>query len=292
MKAPAVAPRPEAVIKAEGFWIRTGRAFVRHRTAVLAGVVLAVVVLLALAAPLVAPYPPDYIDLAARARPPGPEHPLGTDRLGRDIASRLLFGARVSLFVAATAILLATALGTLVGLVAGYFGGWVDAVLSRTVDALLSMPTFFILVAVQSLLPPSVWNVVGIIGLTVWLGLARVVRGQVLSLREREFILAARALGVPTGRVITRHLLPNVVGPVIVFATLGVADAILIEAALSFLGLGIPPFEASWGNMLTDGQVAALSGAWWIPLFPGLVILITALAVNLVGDGLQQAVLR
>ncbi len=292
MKAPAVAPRPEAVIRAEGFWIRTGRAFVRHRTAALAGVVLAVVVLLALAAPLVAPYPPDYIDLAARARPPGPEHPLGTDRLGRDIASRLLFGARVSLFVAATSILLATALGTLVGLVAGYFGGWVDAVLSRTVDALLSMPTFFILVAVQSLLPPSVWNVVGIIGLTVWLGLARVVRGQVLSLREREFILAARALGVPTGRVITRHLLPNVVGPVIVFATLGVADAILIEAALSFLGLGIPPFEASWGNMLTDGQVAALSGAWWIPLFPGLVILITALAVNLVGDGLQQAVLR
>lgn len=292
MKAPVVAPRPEAVIRTEGFWVRTGRGFVRHRTAVLAGVVLATVVLLALAAPIIAPYPPDYIDLAARARPPGPEHPLGTDRLGRDIASRLLFGARVSLSVAAMATLLATALGTLVGLVAGYFGGWVDAVLSRTVDALLAMPTFFILVAVQSLLPPSAWNVAGIIGLTVWLGLARIVRGQVLSLREREFILAARALGVPTGRIITRHLLPNVVGPVIVFATLGVADAILIEAALSFLGLGVPPFEASWGNMLTDGQAAALAGTWWIPLFPGLVILLTALAVNLVGDGLQQAVLR
>jgi peptide/nickel transport system permease protein len=241
---------------------------------------------------LLAPYPPDYIDLGARARPPGPDHLLGTDRLGRDIASRLLYGARVSLFVAGTAILLATVLGTVVGLVAGYLGGWVDVVLSRTVDALLSMPTFFILVAVQSLLPPSVWNVVGIIGLTVWLGLARIVRGQVLSLREREFILAARAVGASTGRIIVRHLLPNVAGPVIVFATLGVADAILIEAALSFLGLGVPPFEASWGNMLTDGQVAALSGAWWIPLFPGLVILITALAVNLVGDGLQQAVLR
>jgi len=241
---------------------------------------------------LLAPYPPDYIDLGARARSPGPDHLLGTDRLGRDIASRLLYGARVSLFVAGTAILLATVLGTVVGLVAGYLGGWVDVVLSRTVDALLSMPTFFILVAVQSLLPPSVWNVVGIIGLTVWLGLARIVRGQVLSLREREFILAARAVGASTGRIIVRHLLPNVAGPVIVFATLGVADAILIEAALSFLGLGVPPFEASWGNMLTDGQVAALSGAWWIPLFPGLVILITALAVNLVGDGLQQAVLR
>jgi peptide/nickel transport system permease protein len=292
VRAPTFRSAPRTALKAEDGWTRTARAFVRHRTAFLAGFVLGAIVLLALGAPLIAPYPPDYIDLAARARPPGPDHLLGTDRLGRDIASRLLYGARVSLFVAGTAILLATVLGTVVGLVAGYLGGWVDVVLSRTVDALLSMPTFFILVAVQSLLPPSVWNVVGIIGLTVWLGLARIVRGQVLSLREREFILAARAVGVPTGRIILRHLLPNVAGPVIVFATLGVADAILIEAALSFLGLGVPPFEASWGNMLTDGQVAALSGAWWIPLFPGLVILITALAVNLVGDGLQQAVLR
>ncbi len=292
MKARTLPPGSDAPLRAESPWARTGRAFARHRTALLAGLVLGVVVLLALLAPVLAPYPPDYIDLAARARPPSPEHPLGTDRLGRDIASRLLFGARVSLFVAAAAVLLATCLGTLVGLAAGYFGGWVDAVLSRTVDALLSMPTFFILVAVQSLLPPSVWNVVGIIGLTTWLGLARIVRGQVLSLREREFILAARALGVPTGRIIARHLLPNVAGPVIVFATLGVADAVLIEAALSFLGLGVPPFEASWGNMLTEGQVAALSGAWWIPLFPGLVVLITALAVNLVGDGLQQALFR
>lgn len=292
MRAPTFRSAPRTTLKAEGDWTRTARAFVRHRTAFLAGFVLGVIILLALGAPLLAPYPPDYIDLGARARSPGPDHLLGTDRLGRDIASRLLYGARVSLFVAGTAILLATVLGTVVGLVAGYLGGWVDVVLSRTVDALLSMPTFFILVAVQSLLPPSVWNVVGIIGLTVWLGLARIVRGQVLSLREREFILAARAVGASTGRIIVRHLLPNVAGPVIVFATLGVADAILIEAALSFLGLGVPPFEASWGNMLTDGQVAALSGAWWIPLFPGLVILITALAVNLVGDGLQQAVLR
>jgi peptide/nickel transport system permease protein len=266
-------------------WFR----FRQNRLAMVSVGVLLAIVLSALAAPVLTPYDPTYIDVGKKELAPGPDHPFGTDRLGRDIFSRAVWGARVSLGVALLAVSLGSLIGVLLGAVAGYTGGTLDAVIARTIDAMLAMPTFFLLVTIQSLFPPSVANVVFIIGATSWMALARIVRGQFLLMRGREFVEAARALGAGPGRIIFRHILPNVSSQIIVFFTLGVADAVLVESALSFLGLGVPPYQPSWGNMLTDGQVGILGGAWWVAFFPGLMILLTALSVNFVGDGLQES---
>ncbi len=290
---PASVAARELALPAVSRWRRSGRVFLRHRLAVAGAVVCALVVSAALLAPRLAPYDPAYIDLLEKARAPSPAHPLGTDRLGRDILSRLLYGAQVSLAVGGSAITLAAVLGLLAGGLAGYWAGsWVDVAISRLIDLLLALPTFFLLVAVQSILTPSAINVIAIIAATAWMALARIVRGQILSLREREFVVAARALGASPLRVLAHHLLPNLAPQVVVFATLGMADAILVEASLSFLGLGVPPYQPSWGNMLIDGQIGVLAGQWWIALFPGLAILTTALAVNLAGDGIQDALFR
>ncbi len=242
----------------------------------------------ALLAPFVAPYSPSRIDLTIAGAPPGGAHLLGTDTLGRDLLSRALHGARVSLAVGLAAAALSALLGVTLGLVAACKGGWIDALVTRLVDAGLAIPAFFLLIALQSVLGQGVANVILMVSLVGWMTVARVVRALTLGLREREFVLAARALGCSTNRIVLRHLIPNLAGHIVVLFALGVADALLIESALSFLGMGVPPSEPSWGNMLADAQAAILSGIWWAAALPGVLIMGTALAVNLVGDGLAQ----
>lgn len=270
---------------ARRFWWR----FRQHRLALASLVVIGLLGLVALFGPVLAPYDPEYIDVLQKSQPPGDGHLMGTDRLGRDIFSRLLYGARVSLAVAFSATAIAALVGITLGSLAGYGPRWLDSGISRLVDVALALPTFFILVTIQSILPRSALNVILIVGLTTWMGPTRIVRSNLLSLKRRDFVDAAVVAGATPARIVLRHLLPGVSSQIIVFLTLGLADAILIEAALSFLGLGIPPYQASWGNMLNDGQVSILAGQWWIPLFPGLAILIASLAFNLFGDGLQES---
>ena len=252
----------------------------------------AVMMLLLIALPAAAPWisPANYADqnLTERLSPPSARHWLGTDDLGRDVLSRMLWGTRVSLVVAFVAVGISTFFGTLVGLIAGYFGRWADAILMRFVDILLCFPTFFLILMVIAFLEPDIVNVMIVIGVTSWTGLARLVRGEALSLRERDFILAARALGASNSRVLFVHLLPNVAAPIVVSATLGVGGAILTESALSFLGLGVQPPDPSWGNMLSAGK-DYIYFAWWLSVFPGLAILTTVMAFNLFGEGLRDA---
>ncbi len=242
-----------------------------------------------LAAPWLAPYDPNFIDLKAVLMPPSAAHLLGTDPLGRDVLSRIIYGSRVSLKVGFVAVGLATLVGLLVGSLAGFYGGWVDQVLMRLVDLMLCFPTFFLILAVIAVLEPSIGNIMAVIGLTSWMGVARLVRAEFLSLREREFVVAARALGASDARLILRHMLPNALAPVMVSATLGVAGAILTESALSFLGLGVQPPTPSWGNILTAGK-DNIEIAWWLSSFPGLAILVTVMSYNLLGEGIREAI--
>jgi peptide/nickel transport system permease protein len=242
-----------------------------------------------LLAPWLAPYDPNFIDIQAILVPPSSIHLMGTDSLGRDVFSRILYGSQISLKVGFVAVGLATLIGVFLGAVAGYYGGWVDNLLMRAVDLMLCFPTFFLILAVIAILEPSIWNIMIIIGLTSWMGVARLVRAEFLTLREREFVQAARALGARDGRIIFRHLLPNALAPVMVSATLGVAGAILTESALSFLGLGVQPPTPSWGNILTAGK-DNIEIAWWLSVFPGLAILITVMGYNLLGEGIREAI--
>ena len=248
---------------------------------------LAALALCAAAAPLVAPYEPAQQDLTHRLMPPSAAHLLGTDDLGRDVFSRLIYGIRISLTVGFVAVGIATIIGTLLGIASGYFGGIVDIVIMRLVDIMLCFPTFFLILLVIAFLEPGIYNVMIVIGLTSWPGLARLVRAETLSLRHREFVQAAELLGLPRRRIFLVHILPNVISPVIVSATLGIADAILTESGLSFLGLGVQPPGTSWGQMLTAGK-DYIYVAWWLSLFPGLAILFTALSFNLIGEGLRD----
>jgi len=240
-------------------------------------------------APWLAPYDPNSINLKEVLMPPSPAHYLGTDTLGRDVLSRIIYGSRVSLKVGFVAVGLATLIGLFVGALAGYYGGWVDQGLMRLVDLMLCFPAFFLILAVIAVLEPSIWNIMVVIGLTGWMGVARLVRAEFLSLREREFVTAARALGASDARLIMRHMLPNALAPVMVSATLGVAGAILTESALSFLGLGVQPPTPSWGNILTAGK-DNIEIAWWLSVFPGLAILVTVMSYNLLGEGIREAI--
>ncbi len=259
----------------------------RNRMAMAGAAIVLAMFLLALLASMIG-RDPGAIDIAHRLQSPSFAFPLGTDDLGRDVLVRILYGARISLLVGFVAVGIATFIGILLGAMAGYYGRWIDSLIMRFVDIMLCFPTFFLILAVIAFLKPSIWNIMIIIGLTSWMGVARLVRAEFLSLRERDFVLAAQAIGARDARIIFRHILPNAMSPVLVSATLGVAGAILTESALSFLGIGVQPPTPSWGNMLIAGK-QTLGTAWWLSVFPGLAILITVLGYNLLGEGIRDA---
>ncbi len=264
------------------------KKFTSNRFAATGALIVLALFALSFLAPYITPYSPDDLDAYRVLLPPSADHWMGTDELGRDVLTRIIYGARISLKVGFVAVGMAAFLGTIAGLLAGYFGGWLDQLLMRLVDIMLCFPTFFLILAVIAMLEPSIWYIMIIIGLTGWMGVARLVRAEVLSLRERDFVVAARCIGASHTRIIFRHILPNAMSPVFVSATLGVAGAILTESALSFLGIGVQPPVPSWGNMLTAGK-DYLEFAWWLSLFPGVAILVTVIAYNLVGEGLRDA---
>lgn len=275
----------------DSFWMLALRRFLRHRLAVSGLIAMAVIAVLAAGAAYVAPHSPTALDPVAFQAAPSGTHPLGTDSVGRDVLSRLIYAARVSLAVGVGAVSIYVLIGTAVGAVAGYYGGGVDLVLSRMMDIMLSFPPLIIILFAVSIFGrPSLWNVIIVLGLLGWPALARLVRGQFLALRGLEFVLAARATGASDTRVVLRHVLPNALAPVLVAATFGVANAILIEAALSFLGLGVQPPTPSWGNMLTDAQsLTVLERMPWLWVPPGFMILTSVLSINFIGDGLRDA---
>jgi peptide/nickel transport system permease protein len=265
-----------------------GRRFKKNRLALVGLAMLVVLCGLALLAPWIAPYKPTAIDLFNTQVAPSRDHLLGTDELGRDALTRMMYGARVSLSVGLAATGISTLVGVALGAIAGYYGGLVDNLIMRFVDVMLSFPTLFLLIILAAYFKTTVPSVMAIIGLTGWMGVARLVRGEFLSLKEKEFTEAARALGVRDGRIIFRHILPNAMAPVIVSAILNVGYAIIYESALSFLGVGIQPPAASWGNMLTNAQDYIWNSPW-LAIWPGFMIFLTVLAFNFVGDGLRDA---
>lgn len=249
--------------------------------------IIGILALCALFAPLISPYDPSAIDGNNLLMAPTFAHPLGTDSLGRDLLSRMFFGGRISLTIGIIAVGIAVFLGVILGSWSGFYGGWADSVIMRFADIMLCFPTFFLILAVVAVLEPSIFNIMIIIGATSWMGPARLIRGEILSLKEREFIQAEQALGASNSRIILFHLVPNAIGPVLVNATLGIASAILLESSLSFLGLGVQPPVASWGNILTEAK-STLGTAWWITVFPGGAILLTILGFNSIGEGLKK----
>lgn len=258
-----------------------------NRTLIIGTFIISVFVLIAILAPLISPYDPSQINVKSLLMPPSNAHLLGTDSLGRDILSRMIYGARISLSIGLIAVGIATLIGLILGALAGFYGGLIDAIIMRFVDIMLCFPTFFLILAVVAILEPSIFNIMIIIGLTSWMGPARLIRGEILSLKEREFIQAERAIGASNLRIIIRHLIPNAMGPVLVNATLGIAGAILLESGLSFLGLGVQPPVSSWGNILIESK-STLGVAWWITVFPGFAILITILGFNFIAEGLKE----
>lgn len=264
------------------------KRFSRNRLSVIGAAAVFCLITVALLAPLISPYNPTSIDVHNVLSPPGRAHLLGTDELGRDVLSRMIWGSRVSLKVGFIAVGIAILIGIIVGASAGFYGGKADAVLMRFVDIMLAFPTFFLILAVIAILEPSIFTIMMVIGVTGWMDVARLVRAEFLTLKERDFVTAARALGASDLRLIFSHLLPNALSPVFVAATFGVAGAILIESGLSFLGLGVQPPNPSWGNILTAGK-DNIEVAWWLSVYPGLAILITVLSYNLIGEGLRDA---
>jgi peptide/nickel transport system permease protein len=255
--------------------------------------VLAIVIAVAIAAPWLAPHDPTFIDVGERLKPPtwspggSPRYILGTDSLGRDVLSRLIFGSRVSIVVGLTVVLISGSIGVTLGLIAGFRGGWIDDVIMRLVDIQLSFPFLLLAIAFLAVLGPGLGNVILVLAIWGWVPYARVVRGETLALREQEFVLASRSVGVRSFGIVFRHILPNTWAATIVIASLSVASTILAEASLSFLGLGVKPSVPTWGGMLADGR-QFITRAWWIVTFPGVAIMLTVLCINLVGDWLRD----
>jgi peptide/nickel transport system permease protein len=266
------------------FWKR----FLKNKMAVAGSLVVLLLFAVSLLAPWIAPCDPSAIDLKQILAAPSSAHPFGTDQLGRDVLSRMIWGARISLKVGFVATGIAILLGAILGAVSGYYGRWVDAVIMRFVDIMLCFPAFFLILAVIAILEPSIWNIMIIIGLTGWMGITRLVRADFISLKERDFVLAARVIGASDRRIIFIHILPNAMASILVAATLGIAGAILTESALSFLGIGVQPPTPSWGNILTAGK-DNIDIAWWLSLYPGLAILVTVLGYNLLGEGIRDS---
>jgi peptide/nickel transport system permease protein len=266
------------------------RKYMKNKLAVFSAIILLLIIGAAIFAPLIAPYDPSEQHLLEALSPPGEKYLLGTDDLGRDTLTRLLYGAQVSLLVGFTSVAGSIFIGTVVGAIAGYFGGMIDAILMRFVDVIISFPSLFLLITLVTIFEPSLLTLIIVFALFGWTGTARLVRGEFLSLRSREFVLAAKTMGIRSWRIIFSHILPNAMGPIVVSATLGIGGVILAETALSYLGLGIQPPKPSWGNMLQSAQsLKIMIEAWWFTLFPGLMILITVLSFNFVGDGLRDA---
>ncbi|RNB80970.1 ABC transporter permease [Brevibacillus panacihumi] len=271
------------------------KRFKKNKLAMVGAVILCLLVLAAVFAPLISPYDP-YSSVKNQAgmlnvmAPPSGEHWLGTDSLGRDIVSRLIYGGRISLSVALVAVAISTCIGVLLGLLAGYYGKWVDAIIMRITDIVICFPVLFLVISVSTMLTPSIYNVMIIIGLVSWTTMTRLVRGEVLRIREMEYVEAVRALGQNNLVIVFKHVLPNIMAPITVQATLQTAEAILTESALSFLGVGVQQPIPSWGNMLQDAtSIMVLQFKPWIWAPPGIAILLTILSINLVGDGLRDA---
>jgi peptide/nickel transport system permease protein len=256
-------------------------------------IIITVIALTAIFADYLAPHNPEVGNLTARFHPPfwqhggSTDHLLGTDQLGRDVLSRLIFGARVSMVVGFTAVIFAGVIGTVLGILAGYLGGWVDQVIMRITDAWLALPALTFAIFLAAIVGPSMWNIVIILGAVYWTRYARIVRGEVLSLKEREFVRLAVVAGCSKWSIMRRHILPNVVNSAIVLATLMLGVVIVTEASLSFLGVGVPPPEPAWGLMLSDGKQGLMVGYWWLTVFPGVCIMLMVLSANLIGDWLR-----
>jgi peptide/nickel transport system permease protein len=262
--------------------------FKHNRPAVIALCTILLIALMAIFAPLISPYDPTAIDVYNVLSAPDSAHLFGTDELGRDVLTRMMWGARVSLKVGFVAVGIAITIGILIGSLSGFYGGITDSVLMRFVDIMLCFPTFFLILAVIAVVEPGISTIMMVIGFTGWMDVARLVRAEMLTLKERDFVMAARSVGATDMRIIFRHILPNALSPVFVSATFGVAGAILTESGLSFLGLGVLPPDPSWGNILTSGK-DYITVAWWLSVFPGFAILFTVLSYNLVGEGLRDA---
>ena len=266
------------------------KKFLRNKLAVVGAVLLIIISGVAIIAPLIVPYDPLYQNVSNKLAEPSKDAWMGTDHFGRDIFNRVLYGARVSLSVGFLAMLFSLVIGVLVGAIAGFYGGWIDALLMRLVDVLISFPNIFLLIALIGIFSPGIEMLILILGSLGWMGVARLVRGEFLSLRTRNYVLAAKTIGMKNSAIIFKHILPNAIGPIIVVATLSVGNIIIAESTFSFLGLGVQPPTASWGNMLQAAQdYTVMRTAWWYPMFPGIMILVTVLSLNFVGDGLRDA---
>ncbi len=263
------------------------KELLKNRMAFAGLIFILAMLIFAVFAPAIAPYDPARIDAGNILSAPSRSHIFGTDMLGRDIFSRIVYGSRISLSISFIAVGIAVIIGIFFGSIAGYYGGRVDSIIMRFVDIMLCFPAFFLILAVIAVLEPSIFNIMAVIGLTSWMGVARLIRAEVLTLKERDYVAASKVMGAHDPWIITKHLIPNAIGPVLVSATLGVGGAILIESALSFLGIGVQPPTPSWGNILMDGK-STLGVAWWLTVFPGLFILMTVLAYNLLGEGLRD----
>jgi len=267
------------------FWQR----FKKNKLAVSGGIIVLILFFIATLASLISPYDQTDIDRKQILESPSLHHPFGTDDLGRDVLSRMIWGSRISLSVGFVAVGIATLIGMILGALSGYYGGWTDRIIMRFIDIMLAFPTFFLILAVIAFIGSGIWNIMIVIGFTSWMGVARLVRAEFLSLKEREYVLAARALGLSDVRIIFRHIMINSMAPVLVSAVLGIASAVLVESALSFLGIGVQPPTPSWGNILTLGK-DNIQIAWWLSVFPGLAILITVLGYNLLGEGIRDSI--
>lgn len=286
----ALTPGLELTVKGESLWIKARKRFFRHKLAMAGLVVLSTLILMAVLAPAIERYSPIELNLDAMSNAPSGAHWLGTDTTGRDVWSRIVHAGRVSLSVGLVAVSISILIGVVIGSLSGYAGGTVDLLLMRFTDMVMTFPSLVMIITVASVLGPSIYNTMIVIGILTWPGIARLVRGQFLSFREQQFVLAARSIGVPPIQIMFRHLFPNVISSVTVAATFGMANAILQEASLSFLGLGVQAPTPSWGNMLRDAQtLSILEGMPWLWLAPGIMIALAVLSINFIGDGLRDA---
>jgi len=259
----------------------------KHNLAMAGLVILIPMFVCAIFAPYISIHNPVKPDLKNVLSPPSLSHPFGTDTLGRDVFARVIYGSRISLLVGFVSVGIAVIIGIILGAISGYYGGIVDEIIMRFVDLMMCFPAFFLILAVIALLEPSIWNIMIVIGVTGWMGIARLVRAEILSIKNKEYVMSAKAMGFSEFRIIFKHVLPNALSPIYVIATLGIGGAILTESALSFLGIGVQPPTASWGNILTQAK-DNIEVAWWLSLYPGLAIFLTVMGYNLLGEGLRD----